>query len=45
VTSIENPNRSSMKITVMENGPNKLELEGTSYRVLRDGQEETMRKP
>jgi CDGSH-type Zn-finger protein len=33
-----------MKITVMENGPNKLELEGVSYRVLRDGQEETIER-
>jgi CDGSH-type Zn-finger protein len=26
-----------MKITVIENGPNKVELEGATYRVARDG--------
>jgi CDGSH-type Zn-finger protein len=31
-----------MKITVIENGPNKVEFEGASYRVDRDGEEETV---
>lgn len=33
-----------MKITVLENGPNKVELEGATYRVVRDGQEETIER-
>lgn len=34
-----------MRITVLENGPNKVELEGATYRVVRDGQEETIERP
>jgi CDGSH iron-sulfur domain-containing protein 3 len=34
-----------MKITSMENGPNRVEIEGASYRVIRDGREETIERP
>jgi CDGSH iron-sulfur domain-containing protein 3 len=34
-----------MKITSMENGPNRVEIEGASYRVVRDGREETIERP
>ena len=34
-----------MKITVIENGPNKVEFEGATYRVARDDQgEETVER-
>ena len=29
-----------MKVTVIENGPNKVELDGATYRVVREGAEE-----